>query len=95
MFGLDKNIIHPISKGSGTFEDLKNTALEGSDYNNREEDIEEENNYDNNEDNYYYPEYNGNLVTRFIGAANPIVIPMIFIFIASIFSMIMSGIKNP
>ena len=94
LFGLEKNIIHPISIGSGSFEDLKNTALEGSDYNNREEDIEEENNYDNNKDNYYYPEYNGNFVTRFIGTANPIVIPMIFIFIASIFSMIMSGIKK-
>lgn len=94
LFGLNKDIIHPISKGSGTFEDLKNTALEGSDYNNREEDIEEENNYDNNEDNYYYPEYNGNFVTRFIGSANPIVIPIIFIFLASIVSMIISGVKK-
>lgn len=94
LFGLEKNIIHPISIGSGSFEDLKNTALEGSDYNNREEDIEEENNYDNNKDNYYYPEYNGNFVTRFIGTVNPIVIPIILIFIASIFSMIMSGIKK-
>lgn len=94
LFGLNKAIIHPISKGSGTFEDLKNTALEGSDYNNREEDIEEENNYDNNEDNYYYPEYNGNFITRFIGTANPIVIPIIFIFLASIVSMIISGVKK-
>lgn len=97
LFGLNKDIIHPISKGSGSFEDLKNTALEGSDYNNREEDIEEENNYDNdnaNEDNYYYPEYNGNFITRFIGTANPIAIPIIFIFILSIISMIVSGVKK-
>lgn len=93
LFGLEKNIIHPISIGSGSFEDLKNTALEGSDYNNREEDIPVEDNNDN-EDDYYYPGYNGNSITRFIGTANPIVIPIILIFIASIFSMIMSGIKK-
>lgn len=91
LFGLDKDIIHPISIGSGTFEDLKNTALEGSDYNNREEDIEVE----DNEDDYYYPGYSGaNVFTRFIGTANPIVIPIIFIIIASIISMVISGIKK-
>lgn len=96
LFGLDKNIIHPISMGSGTFEDLKNTALEGSDYNNREEDIEAEdaNENNNNEDDFYYPEYNGNFITRFIGTANPIAIPIIFIFILSIISMIVSGVKK-
>lgn len=93
LFGLDKNIIHPISIGSGSFEDLKNAALEGSDYNNREEDIEAED-ANNNEDNFYYPEYNGNFITRFIGTANPIAIPLIFIFILSIISMIVSGVKK-
>ena len=95
LFGLDKNIIHPISTGSGSFEDLKNTALEGSDYNNREEDIEAEDaNHNNNEDDFYYPEYNGNFITRFIGTANPIAIPVIFIFLLSIISMIVSGVKK-
>lgn len=93
LFGLDKNIIHPISMGSDTFEDLKNTALEGSDYNNREEDIEAED-ANNNEDDFYYPQYNGNFITRFIGTANPIAIPIIFIFILSIISMIVSGVKK-
>lgn len=94
LFGLDKDIIHPISMGSGSFEDLKNTALEGSDYNNREEDIEAEDANNNNEDDFYYPEYNGNFITRFIGTANPIAIPIIFIFILSIISMIVSGVKK-
>ena len=95
LFGLDKNIIHPISTGSGSFEDLKNTALEGSDYNNREEDIEAEDaNHNNNKDDFYYPEYNGNFITRFIGTANPIAIPVIFIFLLSIISMIVSGVKK-
>lgn len=94
LFGLDKDIIHPISMGSGTFEDLRNTALEGSDYNNHEEDIEVEN-IDDSEDDYYYPGYSGgNSFTRFIGTASPIVIPIIFIFLVSIISMIVSGIKK-
>lgn len=94
LFGLDKDIIHPISMGSGTFEDLKNTALEGSDYNNHEEDIAVEN-IDDSEDDYYYPGYSGgNSFTRFIGSANPIIIPIIFIFLVSIISIVISGIKK-
>ena len=91
LFGLNKGVINPISLGDGSFEEMKERAMHGSDYGDREEDIQVE---DNNEDDFYYPEYNGNFVTRFIGTANPIVIPIIFIFIASIFSMIVSGAKK-
>ena len=93
LFGLNKGVINPISIGSGSFEEMKERAMQGSDYYDREEDIPVEDTNDN-EDDYYYPGYNGNSITRFIGTANPIVIPIIFIFIASIVSMIVSGVKK-
>lgn len=51
LFGLNKGVINPISMGSGTFEEMKQRAMQGSDYHNRDEenipeDIDEsENNY--------------------------------------------------
>ena len=94
LFGLNKGVINPISIGSGSFEEMKERAMQGSDYYDREDDIQVEDNNEDNEDDFYYPEYSGSSITRFIGSANPIVIPIIFIFIASIVSMIVSGVKK-
>lgn len=37
LFGLNKGLINPISVGSGTFEEMKERAMQGSDYYNRHE----------------------------------------------------------
>ena len=37
LFGLNKGVINPISLGSGTFEEMKERAMQGSDYHNRDE----------------------------------------------------------
>lgn len=96
LFGLNKDIIHPISVGSGTFEDLKSTALEGSDYYSRDEETAPE--YDeesSDNDDFYYPDYNiGNNFNNIIFARNPIFLPVILIFIASIISMIIAAVKK-
>lgn len=96
LFGLNKGVINPISIGSGTFEEMKERAMQGSDYYDREEDIPvEDTNEDYDNDDYYYPDYNtGNNFNNVFFVRNPIVIPIIFIFIASIISMIVSGVKK-
>lgn len=95
LFGLNKGVINPISMGSGSFEDMKERAMQGSDYYDREEDIQVEDNNEDNEDDFYYPDYNtGNNFNNVFFVRNPIVIPIIFIFIASIISMIVSGVKK-
>lgn len=95
LFGLNKGVINPISIGSGTFEEMKERAMQGSDYYDREEDIQVEDNNEDNEDDFYYPDYNtGNNFNNVFFVRNPIVIPIIFIFIASIISMIVSGVKK-
>ena len=95
LFGLNKGVINPISIGSGTFEEMRERAMQGSDYNNREEDIPVEDNNEDNEDDFYYPDYNtGNNFNNVFFVRNPIIIPIIFIFIASIISMIVSGVKK-
>lgn len=95
LFGLNKGVINPISIGSGSFEEMKERAMQGSDYYDREEDIQVEDNNEDNEDDFYYPDYNtGNNFNNVFFVRNPIVIPIIFIFIASIISMIVSGVKK-
>lgn len=97
LFGLEKGIIHPISEGSGTFEELKNAALEGSDYGSRDDDIETEvpAEVPADNDDYYYPNYGrSNFITRFIGTVNPVVLPIIFIIFMSIVSSIMGIITK-
>lgn len=95
LFGLNKGVINPISIGSGTFEEMKERAMQGSDYYDREEEIPENANEDYDNDDYYYPDYNtGNNFNNVFFVRNPIVIPIIFIFIASIVSMIVSGVKK-
>lgn len=95
LFGLNKGVINPISIGSGSFEEMKERAMQGSDYYDREEEIPENANEDYDNDDYYYPDYNtGNNFNNVFFVRNPIVIPIIFIFIASIISMIVSGVKK-
>lgn len=95
LFGLNKGLINPISIGSGSFEEMKERAMQGSDYYDREEEIPENANEDYDNDDYYYPDYNtGNNFNNVFFVRNPIFLPIIFIFIASIISMIISGVKK-
>lgn len=53
LFGLNKGVINPISIGSGTFEEMKERAMQGSDYHNRdEENIPEDIDEGESEDDY-------------------------------------------
>lgn len=53
LFGLNKGVINPISIGSGSFEDMKERAMQGSDYHNRdEENIPEDIDEGESEDDY-------------------------------------------
>lgn len=95
LFGLNKGLINPISIGNGSFEEMKERAMQGSDYYDREEEIPENANEDYDNDDYYYPDYNtGNNFNNVFFVRNPIFLPIIFIFIASIISMIISGVKK-
>lgn len=95
LFGLNKSVINPISIGSGTFEEMKERAMQGSDYYDREEEIPENANEDYDNDDYYYPDYNtGNNFNNVFFVRSPIFLPIILVFIASIISMIVSGIKK-
>lgn len=95
LFGLNKGVINPISIGSGTFEEMKERAMQGSDYYDREEEIPENANEDYDNDDYYYPDYNtGNNFNNVFFVRSPIFLPIILVFIASIISMIVSGVKK-
>lgn len=95
LFGLNKGVINPISIGSGSFEDMKERAMQGSDYYDREEEIPENANEDYDNDDYYYPDYNtGNNFNNVFFVRSPIFLPIILVFIASIISMIVSGVKK-
>lgn len=95
LFGLNKGVIKPISIGSGSFEEMKERAMQGSDYYDREEEIPENANEDYDNDDYYYPDYNtGNNFNNVFFVRSPIFLPIILVFIASIISMIVSGIKK-
>lgn len=53
LFGLNKGVINPISIGSGSFEEMKERAMQGSDYHNRdEENIPEDIDEGESEDDY-------------------------------------------
>ena len=94
LFGLNKGVINPISLGSGSFEEMKERAMQGSDYYDREEEIPENANEDYDNDDYY-PDYNtGNNFNNVFFVRNPIFLPIILVFIASIISMIVSGVKK-
>lgn len=89
LFGLNKGVINPISIGDGSFEELKERAMEGSDYYNHDEEIPENANED------YYPDYNtGNNFNNVFFVRNPIFLPIILVFIASIISIIISLVKK-
>ena len=80
LFGLNKGVINPISIGSGSFEELKERAMEGSDYYDRhEENIPED--ADEAEDDHDY-DYGGGFLNGLNRATNMIMGPLRLAFIA-------------
>lgn len=80
LFGLNKGVINPISIGSGSFEEMKERAMEGSDYYDRhEENIPED--ADEAEDNHDY-DYGGGFLNGLNRATNMIMGPLRLAFIA-------------
>lgn len=80
LFGLNKGVINPISVASGSFEELKERAMEGSDYYDRhEENIPED--ADEAEDDHDY-DYGGGFLNGLNRATNMIMGPLRLAFIA-------------
>ena len=80
LFGLNKGVINPISIGSGSFEEMKERAMQGSDYYNRhEENIPEE--IDEAEDDHDY-DYGGGFLNGLNKATNMLMGPLRLAFIA-------------
>lgn len=79
LFGLNKGVINPISIGSGSFEEMKGRAMQGSDYHNRdEENIPEDIDDGESEDDYE----EGGFLNGLNRATNMIMGPLRLAFIA-------------